>query len=108
MTTLKITASLENYIETIYHLVEDNQVARAIDISKKMGVGKASVTEALKSLAKRKLINYAPYSDVTLTAVGEKVAIEVAAAAAASSAASSSGATGVSVMSRASASGASS
>ena len=39
-----------------------------------MGVKKASVTGALNILQEKKLINYAPYAPVTLTAEGEKIA----------------------------------
>ncbi len=73
----RITASLEDYLETIFHLVEKHHAARPIDISKEMNVGKSSVTEALRSLAEKKLINYEPYSKVTLTYQGQKVAQEV-------------------------------
>ncbi len=73
----KITASLEDYLETIFHLVEKHNAARPIDIAKEMNVGKSSVTEALKSLAEKKLINYEPYSKVTLTYQGQKLAQEI-------------------------------
>jgi DtxR family Mn-dependent transcriptional regulator len=42
-----------------------------------MRVQRASVTGALKALASRGLINYSPYSYVTLTDAGRKVAGEV-------------------------------
>lgn len=76
----KLTASQENYLESIYHLIQDNKdgnTARPIDISKKLGVGKSSVSEALRVLADKKLINYSPYGAITLTFEGENKAQEV-------------------------------
>ena len=42
-----------------------------------MNVKKASVTGALNSLTAKKLINYAPYSSITLTERGELMAKEI-------------------------------
>lgn len=73
-----LSASLEDYLEAIYHIIGDKQVARAKDISKRLSVNNSSVTGALRSLADKKLINYAPYEVITLTQLGEKAAKEVA------------------------------
>ncbi|MCL2457612.1 MAG: metal-dependent transcriptional regulator [Desulfobulbus sp.] len=72
-----LSASLEDYIETIYHIVTEKQVARGKDISARLSVSGASVTEALRALAKRGLINYAPYEVITLTAEGRDIAEDV-------------------------------
>jgi DtxR family Mn-dependent transcriptional regulator len=72
-----LSASLEDYLEAIYHLIAEKQAARVKDISKKLEVNYSSVTGALKSLAARKLVNYAPYSLVTLTPRGEALARDV-------------------------------
>ncbi|MGA7879176.1 MAG: metal-dependent transcriptional regulator [Desulfoferrobacter sp.] len=69
-----LSASLEDYLEVIFHLEESNRVARAKDIADQMNVQRASVTGALKALAGRGLINYSPYSYITLTTTGRKVA----------------------------------
>lgn len=74
---LKLSASQEDYLETICHIVSDKKVARVKDIAEKMGVTSASVTGALRSLAERKLVNYTPYDVVTLTPAGESVAREI-------------------------------
>ncbi len=75
--TLQLSASLEDYIETIYHIVEEKQVARAKNIADQMGVSRASVTEALRALSSKGLINYAPYEVITMTEVGKEVAEDV-------------------------------
>ena len=70
----KLSVSLEDYIEEIYILVLKNGQAKVTEIANGLNVKKASVTGALNLLAERKLINYAPYSKITLTAEGEEVA----------------------------------
>jgi DtxR family Mn-dependent transcriptional regulator len=52
-------------------------VARPKDISRFLEVGNSSVTNALKALAAKKLVNYAPYELVTLTPSGELTARDV-------------------------------
>ena len=72
-----LSASLEDYLEVIFHLERSNRVARAKDIADQMNVQRASVTGALKALAARGLINYSPYSFITLTPSGRDIAREV-------------------------------
>lgn len=67
---MQLSASLENYLETILNLYEEKQQIKAVDIARNLEVSKASVTEALRALAGKGLINYAPYEDVTLTSEG--------------------------------------
>ncbi len=66
----RLTRSLEDYLEAILVLVRQNRVARVRDIARRLGVGMPSVTAALKTLTKRKLVNYDPYQVVTLTGLG--------------------------------------
>jgi DtxR family Mn-dependent transcriptional regulator len=73
----KISASLEDYLGTIYHLEQVNRVARAKDIADRMKVSRASVTGALRTLSNRGLVNYQPYSYITLTKRGRNIASEV-------------------------------
>jgi DtxR family Mn-dependent transcriptional regulator len=74
---MELSASLEDYIETIYHIVEEKQVARAKNIADHLGVSRASVTEALRALSSKGLINYAPYEVITMTDIGREVAEDV-------------------------------
>lgn len=73
----QLSASLEDYIEAIYHIITEKQVARGKDISARLAVSGASVTEALRALSRRGLINYAPYEVVTLTSEGREIAEDV-------------------------------
>ncbi len=72
-----LSASLEDYIEVIYHIIEEKQVARGKDISTRLDVSGASVTEALRALSKKGLINYVPYEVITMTDKGRLVAEDV-------------------------------
>ncbi len=77
MTELALSASLEDYLEAIFHIVREKHAARPKDISKRLKVGNSSVTGALKALAARDLVHYAPYDLVTLTSAGEEAARDV-------------------------------
>jgi DtxR family Mn-dependent transcriptional regulator len=74
---IELSASLEDYIEAIYHIIEEKLVARSKEIAARLDVSRASVTEALRALSKKDLINYAPYEAITLTAQGKVVAEDV-------------------------------
>jgi DtxR family Mn-dependent transcriptional regulator len=71
------TLAEENYLKSIYHLslndanVSTNQIAAALNTKP------ASVTDMLKKLADKGLINYARYQGVSLTTAGEKVALQI-------------------------------
>lgn len=74
---IPLSESLEDYLETILELEKANKVARAKDIAEKMGVQRGSVTGALKTLGERKLIHYEPYSFITLTKKGKRIAAKI-------------------------------
>ena len=74
---IPLSESLEDYLETILELEKANKVARAKDIAEKMGVQRGSVTGALKALGDKSLINYAPYSFITLTKQGKRIAAKI-------------------------------
>ncbi len=76
-TTVKLSASLEDYLEAIFHLVAGKQVARSRDIAGRLQVNRSSVTGALQALANKGLVNYEPYEAVTLTAGGKAVASDI-------------------------------
>jgi DtxR family Mn-dependent transcriptional regulator len=75
--TVDLSASQEEYICSIWEIVRAKKAARAIDISRRMGVSGPSVTTALKSLSEKGLVNYAPYDLVTLTKQGERIAEDI-------------------------------
>lgn len=72
-----LSASLEDYIEAISHIASRRGTARSMEIAERLGVSRASVTEALRALAQRGLINYVPYQVITLTQAGQEAAADV-------------------------------
>jgi DtxR family Mn-dependent transcriptional regulator len=72
-----LTASMEDYLEAIYHIVRKKQAARAKDIARRLAVNNSSVTGALRTLSEKGFINYAPYDVITLTPRGHQHAEDV-------------------------------
>ncbi len=73
----ELSASMEDYLEAIFHIVAHKQAARAKDIARTLGVNNSSVTGALRSLSEKGYINYAPYDVITLTPKGQRYAEDV-------------------------------
>ena len=69
-----ISSSLEDYLEAIYLFSEKGNEVRSGQIAAHLNVKKSSVTEAIQNLAKEGLINYKPYSPITLTDNGKLAA----------------------------------
>ncbi len=77
ITVRDLSESMQDYLEAILAIQEKNQVARVKDIAEKLDILKGSVTGALKNLAEKGLINYEPYSFITLTEQGKAIAGEI-------------------------------
>jgi DtxR family Mn-dependent transcriptional regulator len=71
------TFTEENYLKAIYHLLLRADSASTNQIATSLNTKAASVTDMLKKLAEKELINYIKYQGVTLTAAGEKIAISI-------------------------------
>jgi DtxR family Mn-dependent transcriptional regulator len=74
---MELSASLEDYLQGIYHIQSEKQAARTKDIAMRLKVNNSSVTGALRSLSEKGYINYAPYDLITLTEKGETYARDV-------------------------------
>ena len=72
-----LTASMEDYLEAISNIIAEKEAVRPKDIAKRLNVKNSSVTGALKALADKALIRYAPYDVITLTAEGKNTAKDV-------------------------------
>jgi len=68
-----MTESLEDYLETIYHLIREKKVARVKDIAKDRAVSMASVSTAMRRLDEMGLIVYVQREFIELTPKGEEV-----------------------------------
>ncbi|MBW1784469.1 MAG: metal-dependent transcriptional regulator [Deltaproteobacteria bacterium] len=53
-----LTPTMENYLETIYTLGNEKRAVRIKDIASRLGVKMPTVTNMLKTLNNRGLINY--------------------------------------------------
>ena len=68
----------ENYLKAIYHLSNgNNSVVNTNQIAEMTSTKAASVTDMLKKLAEKKLINYIKYQGVTLTEAGKNAAVNI-------------------------------
>jgi DtxR family transcriptional regulator, Mn-dependent transcriptional regulator len=62
--------STQDYLKAIYGLAKNGDLVSTTEISHKLDVAPASVTEMLKKLAEEGYINYSPYHGSTLTDKG--------------------------------------
>lgn len=68
----------ENYLKAIYHLSEGNHKAVSTNqIAEMTSTKAASVTDMLKKLAEKNLINYVKYQGVTLNESGIRAAVSI-------------------------------
>lgn len=68
-----MTLSEENYLKAIFHIFnEQEQEVNTNAIAEVMKTKASSVTDMLKKLAEKGLINYVKYQGVTLTDEGQK------------------------------------
>ena len=74
----QLSDNMENYLEAILELESVHKVARVKDIAQRLGVQRGSASGALKTLGEKGLIHYEPYSYITLTSRGRKIAEEIA------------------------------
>jgi len=72
-----LSASLENYLETIAVLKREKKYARIGDIAKSLNVKSSSVNVAISFLAENGFVIHEKYGYVDLTDEGEKIALEV-------------------------------
>lgn len=72
-----MTASLEEYLKTIYILYNKKLIARVTDIALEMKCTKPSVNRALKILKEEGYIEYKAYGSIRMTAEGEKLAKKI-------------------------------
>lgn len=69
-----LSASMEDYLEAIAVSAGFHGEVQPGEIADAMEVSRPSVTSALRALARRGLVNYSPYSRVSLTEQGREKA----------------------------------
>jgi Mn-dependent DtxR family transcriptional regulator len=65
---------MDDYLEQILHLIETKGYARAVDISKNLGISQASVTNMLRRLDTEGLVKHEKYRGTVLTDEGHRIA----------------------------------
>jgi DtxR family transcriptional regulator, Mn-dependent transcriptional regulator len=71
---LNYSTSEENYIKAIFHLQKDGTVTTN-ELAAELQTKPASVTDMMKKLSAKKLVNYKAYHGFTLSSDGRKVAL---------------------------------
>lgn len=77
MENLKLSQSLEDYLEMVYMLRLNGGAARVKDIAEALSVKMPSVAKAIQELKKLGLVTQEPYSGVELTDAGKASAANV-------------------------------
>jgi DtxR family Mn-dependent transcriptional regulator len=72
-----LTPAMEDYMEAIFNLDNEKRVVRVKDIAKTLGVKMPTVTNMLKTLSKRDLIDYEKYEYIELTKKGNRIGKEI-------------------------------
>ncbi len=74
---MNFSVSEENYIKSIYHLQQETGLVNTNSLAAEMQTKAASVTDMLKKLSTKKILQYEKYKGFKLTENGKKVAISV-------------------------------
>lgn len=68
------SVAMDDYLEQILHLIEEKGYARAVDVSKNLGISQASVTNMLQRLDAEGLVKHEKYRGTVLTDEGMRIA----------------------------------
>ncbi len=74
---LNYSTSEENYIKAIFHLQQSDGNVTTNELANELKTKPASVTDMMKKLKAKKLLNYQPYQGFRLTSDGNKVALGI-------------------------------
>ncbi len=68
---------MDDYLEQILHLIKAKGYARAVDVSKNLGISQASVTNMLQRLDAEGLVKHEKYRGTILTEEGHRIALAI-------------------------------
>ena len=71
------TVTEENYIKHIYHLQQPTGYTTTNELAGALKAKPASITDMLKKLSTKKIVNYEPYKEFQLNNSGKKVALGI-------------------------------
>jgi len=66
----KMSPSMEQYVETIWDLLQDAKVCTVSDIAERAGVSRPAASRAIRDLAEKGLVEHESYRFVDLTEAG--------------------------------------
>ena len=69
-----VSGRVEDYLRTVYEIIEQKGYTRIKDISRELGVRPSSVMEMMRKLHNRGFVVYEKYGGITLTSQGREVA----------------------------------
>ncbi|MFS4455119.1 metal-dependent transcriptional regulator [Maribacter sp. 2304DJ31-5] len=73
-----MTLSEEDYIKVIYHLGKGENITVSTNaVAEQMETKPSSVTDMVKKLSDKRVVNYKPYKGVSLTEFGQKIALSL-------------------------------
>ena len=74
---MKFTISEENHIKGVYHLQQQTGLVNTNALASEMQTKAASVTDMLKKLKLKKILQYEKYKGFKLTEMGKKIALSI-------------------------------
>lgn len=72
-----LSCRMEDYLKTIFIIQKENGTVRIKDLANALGVKMPSISEAVKGLKKKGMVNYQKKSAMTLTDQGRVMAEEI-------------------------------
>ena len=66
----------EDYVESIFEIVQETGKCRIVDLSRRFGVSHATVNKIIKRLKSETLVESIPYGPVSLTSKGKRMAVK--------------------------------
>lgn len=72
-----LTIAEENYIKAIYHLQQTDSNVSTNEVAERLQTKAASVTDMLKKLKQKKVLDYEKYKGFRLSKYGEKIALGI-------------------------------
>ena len=74
---MKYSVSEENYIKSIYHLQQQTETVNTNSLANELSTKPASVTDMLKKLQTKELLDYEKYKGFKLNIAGIKIALHI-------------------------------
>lgn len=74
---MNFSISEENYLKSIFHLQQDSDTVTTNSLANKLNTTAASVTDMLKKLRGKQLLDYEKYHGFKLNAAGKKAAVNI-------------------------------